>query len=386
MATASSLNRGTLSTLFVHAVEKYTKEVTDICRKEIKLLNLFKSFGIWQETDAPFAQIDPYIETKDVPVTSFTTGAETLPVNLVQGAHAKYVQFANLAAPVGMTWVEEQKIRGSYEMIDLAKARLYKAGVAIGERSERDAFYGTVNDANTFVGLEQIFPPKNSSSTYVNGTVAAFLAQPRWAMRQANNSYFGITRVPFTADDVAGTHLENVSVNAAKGATGVSSGAVQSISITSGVPSDGLQVINKVYDACTYGDDGPDVMVSSYLPFQQYAVTGMGMIRYMPEGANQIAGVNMGAGVIRFRNAWWYATEQATASGLNGDATTAGAEMIYGFCSKWHHFYVSRNGNLALTEWARAPYNLAAVAQLVLRCQQVNDNPRTGFCIFNWGA
>lgn len=382
MPTATGLSRGTLATLFVHAVEKQSKEVIDICRKEIKALNAFKALGIYGETDAAFAEIDPFIETKDVPVTTFATGIEALPTTIVQGAHAKYVEFCNYTAPVGMTWVEEQKTADPYKIIDLARTRTYKAGTAIGEQLERALFYGSLSDSLAIQGLEQIFKYTRGVDTALGtmDSVAECLAAARWQLRQTVDTYFGVSRTAFTADDVGGSHLENVAV----GASSALIGATLDISLSSGVASDGLKILNKVYDSCTYGDDGPDFMVSTYPPFQQYTMTVPGLIRYMPSGSEQIPGVNLGAGVVRFRNAWWTATEQAAASGLVS-GTTAGYNMIYGLVSKFHKFEVTRKGNFHLTDFVRGPGSLAPVAQLIFRGQQKNNNPRTGFVLMGFG-
>lgn len=384
MATATGLDRGDLTTLFVHAVEKRSKKVIDISRKEMKLMNLFKQMGIWKLTDAPFAQIDPFIDTKDVPVTTFKTGLENLPTTLVQGAHAKYVEFANMAAPVGMTWVEEQKIKDPYKIIDLAETRTYKAGVAIGERLEREAVIGTLNDADTIKGLEQIFvatDPVDTGLASVN-SFAELMAAQRWQLRQTNDTYFGIDRSPFTADDVGGSHMENVAINMDVSEVGITAGH-ETFTLVSGVASESLRILNKAYDSVTYGGDGPDILYSTYKPFQDYCTVYPQLIQYTPTGANQGAGINLGVGLARFRNAWWAASEQAVSSGA-GDAE-AGDDMIYGWDSKWHHFYITNGGNFQTTPFRHAGHNLAAIAQLLLRGQQVNDNPRTGFVLFSYG-
>lgn len=382
MATASRPNSGSLSTQFVHAVEKVRPDVIDVARKEILFLQLAKDMGFYKMSDSSFAEINPIIESKDVPVTTISTGFETLPTTAVKGAQATYVEYANYTAPVSMSLIEELKIKSPYQLIDLAKTRTYKAAVSIGERLERDAFQGTSNGSMNIFGLEQAIYAKaalSQSSTTPSGV----LAYPRWKFRQANNTYQGITRTAFTADDVGGTHWENNSLSF-KSADWASSPPT-TFSVASGAPSDALKLMNRFYGVNTYGTDAPNLIISDYKPMEDYQNACVGLIQYVKSGSDTQK-ANLGFGGCYFKGAWWVATEQCTASGLSGGDAAAGNSMIYFLNTKWMRMECCRGADFVSTEWARNAGQLAAATQILWRGQLLLDNPRTCGVIYGYGG
>lgn len=379
MATAS--RSGSLSTQFVHAVERVRPEVVDIARKEILFLQLAKDMKFYKVSDTSFAEINPIIESKDVPVTYISTGFETLPTTAVKGAQATYVEYANYTAPVSMSLIEELKIRDPYQLVNLAKTRTYKAGVSIGEQLEKDMFHGTASDSRAVTGLEQALSPQTHSG--YNATTATTLGYDRWRFRQATNTYQGIARTAFTADDVGGTHWENNSINLIASTAGITD--MNAFAVSSGAPSNGLKILNRFHGVCTYGTDAPNLIISNYKPFEDYQNACVGLIQYNRTGdATQKA--NLGFGGCWYKNAWWTATERCVASGLSASATTAGNSMIYLLNTKWMRLEVTRGADFVSTEWARNAGQLAAATQILWRGQLIIDNPRTCGVMFNYGA
>lgn len=379
MVTASRPGSGALSTQFIHAVEKVRPEVVDIVRKEITALNVAKEMGFYKETSLSHAEIDPIIESNDVPVTRFSTGFETLPINAVKGAQGAYIEYANYAAPVAMSWVEEQKITAPYEVVDLADTRTYKAAVKIGQELEQDFFWGTASNSLSIAGLEQALPPTNGTTIT---TVALILAAARWKFRAAANTYLGLARAAFTAEDTTGTGWEGNAANVSDAhLTDLSAGL--DISISSGAPSSGLKIINKFYNVCKYGNDVPNLMMSTYAPYEQYQNAVTGVIQYRKTDETTQRG-NLGVGGCWFKDAWWVASERAGASGLVGDATAAW-NMIYFLNTKWLRFEVSRKANFEKTDFTGNAGQLAAACQIVFRGQFIMDNPRSCGVLFGFG-
>ena len=376
MATAARPGSGSLSTQFVHAVERVRSDVVDTARKEILFLQLADSMKFSKKSKTSFAEINPIIDSHDVPVTTISTGFETLPTTAVKGAQATYLEYANYTTPVAMSLIEELKIRDPYQLVSLAKTRTYKAGVSIGERLEKDVFHGTVGDSLAISGMEQAIYPVAGSSI---NTVALALAAPRWKFRQATNSYQGIQRAAFTADGVSGTHWENASMNAANAGIGATLG----FSIASGAPSDGLKVLNRFYGVCTYGTDAPNLIISSYKPFEEYQNACTGLIQYTRAGSD-VQKANLGFGGCYYKSAWWTATEQCVASGLT-NSIAEGTPMIYLLNTKWMRLETCEGSDFVLTEWARNAGQLAAAAQLLWRGQLIFDNPRTCGVMYGFG-
>ena len=380
MPTASRPGAGALATQFVHATERVREKVMDLTRKEITFLNVSKAMGFYTESALPMAEIDPIIESKDVPVTTFTTGYEGLPTNAVKGAQAVYVEYANYSAPVAMSWVEEQKIRDPYRIISLGKVRLYKAGVAIGERLEQDCFWGTVTDAAAISGLEQAIWPATNHNDFDDSDVTSqnnMLSAPRWKFRRSTNQYQGLTRIAFTGEDVGGTHWENASLDL---------NTVSAITpfVFAPIATDAsLKVLHRFYNVCTYGADAPDLIISTYKPYEDYLNLATNLSNYYKVD-DSMQNVNFGFGSAMYKGAIWMPTERATTSGLT-NSIPADRDQIYILNTKYMRFEFSDTGNFELSDWARAPGSVAAVAQCLVRCQLIIDNPKYFGVATNYG-
>lgn len=350
-------------------------------------MRLAEKKGFLRKMTTGMAEIVPVLDTKDVPVTGFTTGFETLPTSASQGAHAVYVEYANVAAPVAISWVEERKLDTPQKMIDLAKTRLYKAGVAINQRLETAFFQGTASDSTMPVGLEQAVYAKLQHSSA--DTFAEFIIANRWHLRQATNTVYGWTRTAFTADDVGGTHFENLSARVDNGVSNWDNALDWSIlpAVTSGIPlSKGGQVFNRFYNACSQGNDMPDLIISPYFVVEQYANAGAGLIQYTTDPNSKSPGdTQLGRAMAYYKGAEWYASEECLHSGLGSASASAGDPLIYFLNTRWMEYQVDSEGYYNLTEWNTAPGQLAAAAQCVVRCQLVFNNPRTSGVLVGWG-
>lgn len=384
--TASRPGSGALSTQFVHAVERYKDDVVDISKRESVIMRLAEKKGFLRKMTTGMAEINPVIDKKDVPVTGFTTGFETLPVSAVQGAHAFYVEYANVAAPVAVSWVEERKLDTPQKMIDLVKTRLYKAGVAINQKLETAFFQGSVTDASMPVGLEQLVFAADASLTA--NTIAGFLAAQRWRFRQAANTVHGWGRAAFTADDVTGTHFENLSADVHNGGNlGAAINWAILPGVTSGTPiSDGGRVFNRFYNACSQGNDSPDLIVSTYPVIEEYLNATTGLIRYVSNDnqMNPKSG-NLSTAAANYRGADWYASEEAIHSGNGSTGAAANDPLIYFLNTRWMEYQVDSQGYYNVTDWGMAPGQVAAAQQCLVRCQLVINNPRMCGVLFGWG-
>ena len=367
-------------------MERYNKTVQDLVRRDIKFLNLMKAMGIYKESRLPMAEINPMIESRDVPVTRFTTGYETLPTVAAKGAQAYYIEYSNYAAPVAMSWVEEKKIRDPYQMIDLAKTRLYKAGAQLGETLDQDAFWGTINDAASIYGLEQmIYPAEQHSSATSGSTPATVVAAAPWAFRQANNStYAGISRAAFTAEDTTGTGFENASVSLAAAKIG---GTAADFSIGTGTAAGsaaGYRVFNHFYDCLCYGNEYPDIILSGRSPAEDYERQAVGLIQVSKNDETAQA-LNLGFSTRYFKGALWLSYERTNQSGLTNSLAST-ILNIYFLNSSFMRFEVDVEGDMALTEWNRNAGQLAAAAQVLLRGQFIIDNPKYFGVAYGYGT
>jgi hypothetical protein len=376
MATASRPGSGALSTQFTHAVERYNKTVQDLVRRDIKALNLFKAMNIYKESRLPMAEINPMIESRDVPVTRFTTGYETLPTVAAKGAQAYYIEYSNYAAPVAMSWVEEKKIRDPYQMIDLAKTRLYKAGAQVGETIDQDIYWGTINDAASIFGLEQIIFPKEQRSTATG--LANLVGAAPWQFRQADNStYAGIARAAFTAEDVTGTGFENASVNLIASTAGTN--AADFSLATNG----GYRAFNHFYDILCYGNEYPDIILSGRAPAEDYERQAAALINIQRSDESAQA-ANLGFSTRYFKGALWLSYERTNQSGLTNSLAST-VLNLYLLNTSFMRMEVDVEGDLALTEWNRNAGQLAAAAQVLFRGQLIVDNPKYFGVAFNYG-
>lgn len=377
VATASRPNSGLLTSQFVHAVERVNKKVGDIVYRDNLTLQLFDRLGIYNTSRTSMAEINPIIDQRDVTVTRFATGYETLPIPASQGAGAYYVEYANYAAPVAMSWVEEQKIRDPYEIINLAEVRYFKAGKAIAEALDQDIFWGTNNDANAITGLEQALVSTGQAA----GTVAATLVYPAWRFRQAANSYFGITRAAFTAEDTTGTGWEGCAMDMDNDVITYASTANQTLRT---ITNEAYYLISHFYNMMSYGTDFIDLMISTHPPLEDYSASAAAAVQIVKTD-EKLQDINLGFGTAYFRGALWVSTPRAAASGLSGTATAAD-DMIYFLNTKYVRLEVSDTGDFVMSPWSHGAGQVSAACQILWRGQFIMDNPRMNGVAFSYNS
>lgn len=375
VATASRPNSGLLTSQFVHSVERVNKKVGDIVYRDNLTLQMFDRLGIYQTSTTSMAEINPIIDQRDVTVTRFATGYENLPIPASSGAGAFYVEYANYAAPVAMSWVEEQKIRDPYEIINLAQVRYFKAGKAIAEALDQDIFWGTNNDANAITGLEQAL----ISTGQAAGTAAATAAYPVWRFRQAANSYLGITRAAFTAEDTTGTGWEGCAMDLDDAVITYTSDANEMLKT---LGNEAFELVTHFYNMMCYGSDFPDLMISTHTPLEHYSIAAAGTIQIHKQGG-KIDDINLGFGTSWFRGALWVSTPRAAASGLSGTAS-ANDDMIYFLNTKYIRLEVSDTGDFVMTPFTSGAGQVSAACQLLWRGQFIMDNPRMNGVAFSY--
>lgn len=378
---ASRPASGALTTQALTAYETFQPKVRDIASTETILLGLADLMGFQEEGDFSHHEIEGIIDEIDATVTSFKR-FDTLPTQATRGAVAAYWGMANYATPVTIAWEEEQEYAGPMKLIDGAETRFYKAGRGIAQRLETDLFTGSQIDTNNIDGLEQAIHPKNGVDTALGtmNSVTEVLAAARWQFRQTTSTYAGVARAAYTSATAGGTGWENLSGNMSNAAIG----ATLDLSQSSGTPSDGLKIMAHFYYACRRGGNEPDLLISTGNLWEQYENAAFGLLRINTTGVAPDK-FTMSLGNRMFKSALWAFTDKAAASGIAGDASTAGWNQIYFLNTSVMRLKIKNTANMALSEFVRPSNMMAVSAQMVLRLCFAIEEPGLCGVLFGFG-
>jgi len=377
---ASRDNSGALNTLYTAAFESVAPGVQDIVFKETTLLNVAQVMGLYKVKNYSHHHIVPVLDKDDAEVKSFT-GLETLPTSSTMGARSAYYNFANYATNITVSWEEQQQIRDPHQIVDLLETRSFKAYRALGERLDRDMFWGNSSNSKNILGLEQAIAPYNQEHFIVTNSS---LVKPRWQFRQAANVFAGIDRDPFTADGIGGTGWENLSYSFKNNILGNPWTTATPFGVSSNVPNDCLKGLAHFYQMLSWGTTMPDLIISSVKPYEDYQNCAASYLQYLRNGTDA-TGMNLGWTTTRYKGADWIYSDRCVASGTVGDAT-AGTDMIYLLNTDYMELGVCEGADFEQTEFKTPVDQAGAVAQILWRGQMIFTNPRYSGVIFNYNT
>lgn len=374
---ASRPGSGALTTQAVTAIEAFRNQAMDIVRPQFLLLQLAQKYGFYKVNRTSHHRIDAVIDQMANQTVAFD-GYDPLPNGGVKGAQGVTFAYANYASPVSYAWTETEEMRDPYQYLDFLEVKTYKAVTDLANRIDLDACYGNTADAKKINGLEQICYPKDQTTTGLN--------LKAWQHRQANNTYGGVARTAFTADGVGGTNWENLSCNMKATVSGIASPYTFGFSSSTNpnIPNDANVMLNHIYQLATYGLDQPDVIFSTNLPYEHYSNSMQGLQRY-PRTSDDTLSVNLGFTGLRFRQADWAANDRYGTSGLNGDASTAGRDVLYLLNTSTLMLEVSETADFAMTDEYGSNAQLVGVMWALWRGQFVCLDPRKNAILYNYG-
>jgi hypothetical protein len=261
--------------------------------------------------------------------------------------------------------------------LDITKTRAEAAYLAMRELQEQDLFYGNSLDDRKPVGMEDIFYAVEQYNNILPGA-----ALQRWQLRQQDNPYGTITRVPYTSLTAGGTGLEAVTMDFDP--TGITPGARFGLG-TEGVWNSYVQALEDCYAFAGYGDSAVDVMISDQAPYRDMQSAVSAKQRITSETGNFLGG-DIAMPGIRFNSAWWTWSDWAKSASINGDDATAGKSNVYGFTTRYHELRRDPRLGYKMTDRREPQDQLSGVNWLLDRIVHWNPNPRTGFRIYDYGV
>lgn len=377
MATAARRNSGAYDTLYTNVVEKW---LNDNNAEDLVFLNTptLAMFNAAKELAPLPADLTVRIlESRGSGVDSFSY-YDNVSTEPTKGTQAARFEVANYSAPIALSGQEELEFTSPQAIADHVSLVMQKQLNEISERLAVDIFKGSVSNTKNINGTEQLLP--DYTHTDDTGTTATNVNQAilkRFQMKQAANSYGGITRQPWASDDVPGTYWEGNAIDL--GLTG--SGP---FGWTAGVPNDVVKRMHEGYALGSYGIDTPNVVVSSFEPYQDYE-NGLSGFQQIHRTGGALLDGNITFDNIKFKNATWFwddfcKTYNQIANG------TAGDNDIYMFNTKYMHFRVDSRWNFHITEPRTTTSQIAAVRHILWRGQLVCRNPRTQVRLFSYSA
>lgn len=379
---ASRDSSGQLNTLYSTAFESVAKKAQDLVYKETVGLWAAQEMGFYKTGNYSHHHIVPVIDKDDVSVVSFTN-YDTLPTTATIGARSAYFGFANYDTNITISWQDEMDMHDPYQITDHVENVTFKAYRALGARLDQDFFWGQNNTGTTknILGLEQALPPVTQLTTN------PVLTAKRWEFRQATNTYGGVARTAFTADGVGGTNWEHNSVDFEADVTNGTGANESDFQLDSNVPNAALKLLNHFIHICTYGDMGPDLIISTFRPVEDLQSLSTSLLRFGRNGA-EAKGSDLGVKEVYYKGIRWLATEKAQASGLapdGGGTTSAGADLIYFLTTSVVRWLVHAAADFARTDFVTPVDQAASVAHVRHRSQLVIENPRYCGVATNYG-
>lgn len=277
----ASRDTAALNELYTNTFEDYDPNIMDLTAKNSPLL--YASQPDWLDfyTTKPIAHhtISAVLDTQE-PESIPWDGESSVTVNAARTPRGAYWSPANYQHGAAITWREMMESRDPFEVHDILETRIYQAYKRSVETLGRDMWKGNAANALRVLGLHQgIYPKKavNADGTTAQDGSESVLTFAKWQFRQANNSYAGVTRTPFTADGVGGSNWENLSVSMDDDLNGLSTAV---FALSSGVPNGVYTFFDYFYEMCAEGLDYPDLVVMTRKPYADYKAGLTNFIRY----------------------------------------------------------------------------------------------------------
>lgn len=287
MAFPASRTTAALNELHTSTYEEYDPRIIDLTAKSSPIL--FAAQPDWLD----FYKLKPLghhtigsvLDTLEDEATPWD-GESSTPVTAARVARGTYWEPANYFKGAGITWREVMEARDPYEHLDILDQRVYVAYKRLVETLARDLWRGNAANALRITGYHQGIYPKSNVASATGSTSTSLIIdqEPKWTFRQANNTYGGVARSAFTAEDVGGTNWENLSVNLDLDFHGDS---VSTFTNSSGTAGRLYTIMDYLYEMCAEGLDYPDLVVMSQRVYSDYKAGMLPYLRWQRTGTEQ---------------------------------------------------------------------------------------------------
>ncbi len=388
MAFPASRTTAALNELYTNTFEGYDPNIIDLTAKNSPML--FAAQPDWLD----FYETKPIAHHTITPVLD-TIEAESIPwdgesaviVNSTRTARGAYWEPFNYQHGAAITWREMMESRDPYEVHDILETRLYTAYKRSVETLGRDLWKGNATNALRVLSYHQGILPKaavdqTTGSTQTGNSSHAIVGQPKWTFRQANNTYAGVARSPFTSETAGGTNWENLSVSIA----GADSVHQSSFGLTSGAPNDLFTVFDYMYEMTAEGLDYPDLIVMSRKPYTDYKAAAINFVQYQRQDTEK-RGMNFTIDNLMYHQAVVIVDDNCRFTTAIGDASTSFPDAIFMLNTEYLQICADPAANFARSDFyseADTPLNSKCV--VVWRGMNRVLGPHRQCVLFNYGG
>lgn len=376
MATASRRNSGAYNTLYTNVLEQWVNEndVEDLVFERTPTLAVLNAMA--EKKPLPADLTVRLLESKEDDVDAFEY-YDIVGTNPVKGAQAARFDVKQYSAPVTISWQESMELTSPEAISDHMTFVIEKQLGKVAERLAKDVFRGTAGNTKQITGLEELLPDYTHDQT--SGAAATAVTQniaQRWQMRQAANTYGGITRTAWTDQNTPGTYWEGMAVNLFNAGEDFIDG-----SVAAGPPTDTYKRVLEAYSLSSWGASMPNLMVSSFDVYTRYERGGA--TKQMITRGSGGMDVNLMFDNVKFKNATWFWDEFCQTYDVKANASGAGGSTLYMLNTKYLHFMVDSRADMVLGPEKMPTDQHAFVRHLIWRGQLVCRNPRTQCRLFN---
>ena len=315
------------------------------------------------------------VDSKNTTVDSYQY-YDTLNTAAMKGPQAARFTLANYNAAITISDQEMRENREPSRIADRIQYHVDVAELSMAERLNIDIYKGNNAKSTNLLGLEQLLIPITDL-----GTLGAHTN--RFQYRQATGSYGGITRAAWTSDTAGGTGWEGLAVEFNDTALN----EFQHSSTAPYPPDIGLIELNSLYAFASQGAVHPDLMLSDFLPFQDYELAGQEKMQ-IQQGSNAFGDLNLGFRNLKYKNATWIMDENAKTQNASAalGAETNGSSNVYLLTTKFLRFLVDEGMDFSLGS-PRVPVDSHAMTRhLSFAGQVICTNPRYQARIFDYGT
>lgn len=320
---------------------------------------------------------------------------QTLSVNqLDQGGATWFDHLDTITAPVqdgpqAAQWYRAQCAKGlSYSATQEADNK--NGNVDLGAFAVDSMVQDLMKDFNRTLivgaGSASKQPDGLESAIYADANAGNADTAVTWQMRQANNSYAGIQRAPFSSATAGGTNWENVAVSWDESANSWSAGDASFKWMSLGIPSKAVKALDNAIASCADGGGmAPDIGLWTRQPFLDYQSMYPTTVQYTMTGGST-SEFNLKAETIKHGSMTIGWSDEFQHSGAGTGDAAAGSDVLYLISSDAVCLLVEEGWNFSARPWLAAQSQLASSMYVVWRGFHMVTNPRKCGVIFDYAT
>jgi hypothetical protein len=374
---AAPQHAAAFNTLSTHVLERWfdKQKAQDIVFEAAPVLQLLMMLpGVIEKGQYGHDLLVKLMDSKGAGIDSFEY-YDTVDTSPTQGSTAARFGFSWYSAPITMSLHEEAEFTSDDAFADRFMQYIEQQELSMADRLADDLYVGNSLVPTNIQGFEQALSP----ITHLDASGGSATLNERlvnnFQVRQADTTYGGITRVPWTST-ADGTGWENNSFDASV-ATQASFGIA-----ASGAPNDQLQRFHEFYRINTHGVYEPNVIIMSDIPYDDLEFASFQKTEFR-RAPGELSGANLSFDHQMFKRAIVVRDERALASGAHGDAS-AGDQMIYMLNTKTWRFLIDSRFDFSLSEPKTPTHQHASTRFMLFRGQLICNNPRFNGSYFSY--